>query len=86
MRARCRDVNDSPAVKVTPLANQLLAALPKAAYRRLLPDLTATSLIAGQSLLPTTGPLPFAYFPADSIVTSSFAIGEGAGNPELLRG
>lgn len=60
------------------MANQLLAALPKAAYRRLLPHLEATTLDAGQKLFPATGPLQFAYFPTDSIVTLLYALEEGA--------
>jgi hypothetical protein len=60
------------------MANQLLAALPRAAYRRLLPHLEATTLTVGQTLFPRAGPLPFAYFPTESIVTLSYAIEEGA--------
>jgi hypothetical protein len=52
--------------------------LPNATYRRLLPHLEATKLTIGQSLFPRLGPLPFAYFPTESIVTLSYAIEEGA--------
>ena len=62
----------------TPMANQLLAALPRAAYRRLLPRLEPTTLKAGQRLFPPTGALQFAYFPTDSIVTLLYALEEGA--------
>ena len=58
----------------TPKTNQLLAALHAAAYRRLLPDLEATTLRAGETLSRSTGRLPFAYFPSSSIVTLSYAV------------
>jgi CRP-like cAMP-binding protein len=61
-----------------PTANQLLAALPAAAYRRLLPHLEAITLAVDQTLFPAAGPLRFAYFPTDSIVTLAYAIEEGA--------
>jgi hypothetical protein len=61
-----------------PTANQLLAALPAAAYRRLLPHLEATTLAVDQTLIPAAGPLQFADFPTDSIVTLAYAIDEGA--------
>jgi CRP-like cAMP-binding protein len=60
----------------TPKANLLLAALPEAAYRRLLPDLEATTLRAGETLFQPTGRLQFAYFPTGSIVTLCYAVGE----------
>jgi hypothetical protein len=62
----------------SPRANELLAALPAAAYRRLLPDLQATSLETGDTLFRPDGQLQFAYFPTTSIVTLSYAI-EGDG-------
>lgn len=62
----------------TPNASQLLAALPKAAYGRLLPHLEATTLTVGQTLFLPTGPLQFVYFPTESIVTLSYALEKGA--------
>lgn len=62
----------------TPMANQLLAALPKAVYRRLLPHLEVTTFTVGQRLFPPAGPLQFVYFPTDSIVTLLYALEEGA--------
>jgi len=62
----------------SPRTNELLAALPAAAYRRLLPDLQATSLETGDALFQPDGQLQFAYFPTTSIVTLSYAI-EGDG-------
>ena len=62
----------------TPKANRLLAALPKASYRRLLPDLEATTLQVGKALFHPTGARSrYAYFPADAIVTLSYALEDG---------
>jgi hypothetical protein len=58
----------------TPKANQLLAALPGTAYQRLLPDLKATTLQVGQTLIRPARPLQFAYFPTSSIVTLSYTV------------
>jgi len=59
-----------------PRSNQLLAALPAAAYRRLLPHLEATNLSAEETLFQLGRPLRFAYFPTSSIVTLSYAVDE----------
>jgi Crp-like helix-turn-helix protein len=61
-----------------PMANQLLAALPAAAYRRLLPHLEAITLSLDQPLFARPGPNQFAYFPTESIITLSYAVEEGA--------
>ena len=61
---------------VNPKANRLLAALPEAAYRRLLPDMEALTLRVGETLFRRSGRLQYAYFPTTSIVTLSYAIGE----------
>jgi hypothetical protein len=61
-----------------PTANNLLAALPAAVYRRLLPHLEETTLSADQVLFLPATPLRFAFFPIDSIVTCSYAIEETA--------
>jgi hypothetical protein len=61
---------------VTPKANKLLAALPAAAYRRLLPDLEPSTLRAGETLFRPAGRLQYAYFPATSIVALSYAVAE----------
>jgi CRP-like cAMP-binding protein len=58
----------------TPDTNHLLAALPAAAFRRLLPDLEQVTLETADSLLHAPGRPQFAYFPAGSIVTLSYAI------------
>jgi hypothetical protein len=53
----------------TPKTNRLLAALPKAVYRRLLPNLEATMLRDGEALLAPDGSMKYAYFPTSSIVS-----------------
>ena len=58
------------------MANRLLAALPEAAYRRLLPDLEATTFQVGDVLIRPAEPLEFVYFPTDSVVTVSYAVNE----------
>ena len=55
--------------------NQLLAALPAATFRRLSPHIDSVILGVGEHLYPAAGKLRFAYFPVDSIVTLSYAIG-----------
>ena len=57
--------------------NRLLAALPKAAYRRLLPDLEPTTLQVGEALFHPAGKLQYAYFPTSAIVTLSYGLEEG---------
>ena len=58
------------------MANRLLAALPESAYRRLLPDLEATTFQVGDVLIRPAEPLEFVYFPTDSVVTVSYAVNE----------
>jgi CRP-like cAMP-binding protein len=65
---------DAPA---TPKGNRLLAALPEAAYRRLLRDLEPTALQVGDVLFHPAGQLQYAYFPTNAIVTLSYGLGEG---------
>jgi hypothetical protein len=61
----------------TPKDNRLLAALPEAAYRRLFPDLEATTLGVGETLFHPAGQLQYAYFPTSAIVTLSYGLEEG---------
>lgn len=62
----------------TPRANQLLGSLPAPDYRRLLPHLQATNLVANESLFEPNQPIEFALFPIDSIVKVSYDAGKGA--------
>ena len=61
----------------SPKANRLLAALPEAAYRRLLPDFEATTLRVGEVLFHKAGRLQYAYFPTSAVATLSYAVEEG---------
>jgi hypothetical protein len=61
----------------TPRQNELLAALPETAYRRLLPNLEATTLRVDQTLFRPAGRMQCAYCPTSSIVTLSYAVEEG---------
>jgi CRP-like cAMP-binding protein len=52
-----------------PTANRLLAALPRAAYRRLAPDLELVKLTFGEVLYEPGEPIRHVYFPNDSLVS-----------------
>jgi CRP-like cAMP-binding protein len=52
-----------------PSANRLLAALPPAEYRRLLPRLEAVGLPFRQVLYPPGGPIDHVYFPSRGVVS-----------------
>jgi hypothetical protein len=62
----------------TARGNLLLAALPAAAYRRLLPDLEETNLVIDETLYGLGEQPKYAYFPIGSIVTVSYTV-EGRG-------
>jgi len=61
-----------------PTQNHLLAALPAADYRRLLPDLELVSLPLGLALYESGGQLDYVYFPTDSIVSLLYVMKSGA--------
>ncbi len=50
-------------------ANRLLAALPRRAYRRLLPRLEPVSLLFRAVLQEPSRPIPFVYFPSSGVVS-----------------
>ena len=69
----------STSEKYSPRQNHLLAALPAAVYRRLLPRLACVALPAGKVLLHPRGRLQTVYFPVDGVVASSYGVdGQGA--------
>ncbi|HTF15236.1 MAG TPA: Crp/Fnr family transcriptional regulator [Burkholderiales bacterium] len=62
----------------SPTQNQLLAALPTADYRRLLPSLELVSLPLGRALYESGGKLDYVYFPTDCIVSLLYVMKSGA--------
>jgi CRP-like cAMP-binding protein len=54
--------------------NALLATLPEAAYRRLLPELEAMTLRTGEVLFRPNGSTKFAYFPTNSIISLMYGM------------
>lgn len=58
----------------TPRQNRLLAALPAAVYRRLLPYLELVALPQGPMLRPARGKTHYAYFPTTSVLATSYAL------------
>jgi CRP-like cAMP-binding protein len=57
-----------PAALEAPVANSVLAALPRTDYRRLLPGLEPVALQFGDVLLEAGAPIRYVYFPVDSVV------------------
>jgi CRP-like cAMP-binding protein len=57
-------------------ANALLAALPRAVYRRLLPELQVSTLQPSEVLCRPNERMKFAYFPTDSIVAVMYGTDE----------
>ena len=62
----------------TPKQNHLLAALPSADYKRLLPELEHVRLPLGQALYESGDGQAYAYFPTDSIVSLLLVMRNGA--------
>jgi CRP-like cAMP-binding protein len=60
----------------TPLANRLLAALPKKEYQQLLPELEPVTLTFGDILFEPGDNIRHVYFPNNSIVSLLSAVGE----------
>ena len=57
--------------------NHILAALPAAVYRRLLPRLRPVTLSLGRTLIPVHGNLRYVYFPTTSIVSLTYGVEQG---------
>ncbi len=64
----------SPSEQLTPSQNRLLAALPLAVGRRLLPRLESVALPAGMLLFRPHGKLRYVYFPVTGVVSLSYGI------------
>lgn len=62
----------------SPLENQLLAALPKEIYERLLPHLEPVSMALGEVLYESDEQMAHIYFPTSSIVSLLYLMANGA--------
>jgi len=62
----------------SPKHNRLLACLPEAGYKDLLPALEGVSLPLGLALYESGGPQRFVYFPTSSIVSLLYVLENGA--------
>jgi CRP-like cAMP-binding protein len=62
--------------RAEPVTNQLLAALPKKEYQRLLPDLEPVTLAFGDILCEPGDRLRHVYFPTDSIISLLSAVAD----------
>ena len=63
---------------LSPLQNQLLAALPGADFQRLLPQLEPVQLKLGLALYESGGEQGYVYFPTSSIVSLLYVMQDGA--------
>src|SRR5215212_4936824 len=63
---------------VSPIENQLLAALPKAELEQMLPHLELVSLILGQVIYESGGQMSHVYFPTSSIISLLYLMENGA--------
>jgi CRP-like cAMP-binding protein len=63
-----RRVAKQEAANEAPIANSLLAALPRAEYQRLLPDLEPLTLKFGEVLHEAEAPIRYVYFPIDCAI------------------
>ena len=61
-----------------PRENRLLAALPEASLRELLPSLEPVSLPLGMVVYESGGPQGYVYFPTSSIVSLLYVLADGA--------
>jgi CRP-like cAMP-binding protein len=62
----------------SPRENRLLAALPEAAYERLLPSLEQVAMPLGEVLATAGSELPYLYFPTTCIVSLVYVMANGA--------
>jgi CRP-like cAMP-binding protein len=69
---------ESDSKEHSPRQNLLLAALPAAAYERVLPLLERVSLSLGSALYESGSPQGFVYFPTDSIVSLLYVMEDGS--------
>ncbi|HYM43908.1 MAG TPA: Crp/Fnr family transcriptional regulator [Steroidobacteraceae bacterium] len=62
----------------TPKENQLLAAMPEADYRALIPTLEHVAMPLGLAVYESGGPQGYVYFPTTSIVSLLYVLADGA--------
>ena len=72
------DRNPTASAIHVPTQNDLLAALPVADYRRLLPELELVSLPLGMAVYEPGGKLDYVYFLTDCIVSLLYVLKDGA--------
>ncbi len=66
-----------PSLPVSPVENRLLAALPEAELKRLLPNMELVSLTLGQVIYESGGHMAHVYFPTDSIISLLYLMENG---------
>ncbi len=75
---RERPVMSTSTEAQNPLANQLLAALPKEVYEELLPHLEPMSFSLGEVVYESGGQMTHVYFPTSSIISLLYLMANGA--------
>lgn len=66
--------------------NRLLGALPPSVYERLSSDLHPVGLLLGDVLHEAGGPIEYAYFPADCIVSMTYELADGDMGEQAIIG
>jgi len=79
---------NTPASKsdIDPKKNQILAALPKADYQRLLPHLTSVPLPLGWTMSESGDHVRYVHFPTDGIVSLVYRLEDGSSSEVALVG
>lgn len=79
---------NTPASKsdIDPKKNQILAALPKADYQRLLPHLTSVPLPVGWTMSESGDHVRYVHFPTDGIVSLVYRLEDGTSSEVALVG
>jgi len=75
-----------PAAPADPGQNRILAALPKADYERLLPDLELIELPLGMTMSESGDHVDFLHFPISGIVSLIYALEDGSASEIALVG
>jgi CRP-like cAMP-binding protein len=75
-----------PRLPSEPRQNRLLAALPEADYRELLPALEPVALAPGMALYESRAAQPYLYFPASGVVSLLYLLEDGGSTEIALTG